>query len=555
MKIWTIVMNALVAAVLVVAGLALGQARAAAPANPSGPGACDPVVRSDEMSDESLARYCRLIREIRNHLIAGRAEQVLALQPAVRAAADAVAGRQERAKARDEARVAEALAHERAGNTGRALRLISQPAESVPDITAFPRAMMLARRDRAAQAVPELEQAARDIPGWADCPLIRETIAAIRSGRPAGDGLNLGTTMGLPSTLWNGCNHKAALGPMPPSLTTHVDFALSRSQWPPAEARKLDQMAASIGQDSERRWIWLVAGHADQSCFPRNCVAENMRLSLERAEAVAGELRRRVPERAGDIQVQPFGMSDPLIDRPGQPEAVNRRADLLARARGVAEKPAPSCPWTVTVYEAGVSSSRRLDGGIPATVTLRPSTPTPVSRGSGFTIAFASDNADYQYFYAWSTNTRGVFNLGQMGAVPSGRLADLRQLGGRLPAMASAVVGRPMAFRIGDDATSSQETIRLVASSLPLSEIEQDLANPPLVTALADPATLTLPPAARIPSKGIVRPDWEPAAPVQAGPPGDLRVEAPPATPPRSPAVPARIVPRQVDCSFTLTWR
>ncbi|GEM_PF-3931872 len=61
------------------------------------------------MSDESLARYCRLIREIRDHLMAGRTGQALALRAAAQAAADAVAGRHERAKARDEARVAEAL--------------------------------------------------------------------------------------------------------------------------------------------------------------------------------------------------------------------------------------------------------------------------------------------------------------------------------------------------------------------------------------------------------------------------------------------------------------
>ncbi len=545
-RIWTMVLAGLVVA-------------APARANSNSLGACDPAVASAHMPDTGLGRYCRVIREIGALLRQGHGDEALQAVAAATSAANALSTHDERAKARDEVRVAAALAYELSGNTGRASRLISAPPETLPDITALARAMMLARRGDVEPAADVLDRAVQDMPDWSSCSLFRNTSSALRSGGTITDGFNPATTMALPSSVWRLCTGKAALGMMPPSLTTHLDFETGRDRWSARDAERVREMVQAIRDDRDGHWSWLVAGHADQACPkpPKDCPTENMRLSQRRADGVAAELRRQVPERADDIKVHPFGMTDPIIDRPGKAEPRNRRVDLLAHARNKAERPTASCPWTVTVYDVGVSTQRRLDGGVAAALVLRPGIPTPVTRGSGFTVAYASGDPQYGHFYALSWDSSGGrFNLGHMGAVPSGKLADLTALGGRLPAMMSTNPDRPMTFRVGGKSNSTHETIRLIASALPMPEVERDLAESPLIMASADTDAVILPERARATSKGIVRPDWEPSVPAISQPSPGLQAE------PQSPGIeepaplqPARIVPQFVDCKYIITWR
>ena len=165
--------------------------------------------------------------------------------------------------------------------------------------------------------------------------------------RGAGSGNTVDSVLQVPrATFGNIFNHEALFGiryafgspqrpsvapaPLTPAIHQQDATYLVFFDWDRADLTdRARQIIAGFVQDSARIHPSRieVQGNADRSGSPQY----NQRLSLRRAQAVAGELvRQGVP--ASQIQIQAFGDTRPLVPTaPGVREPQNRRVLIIMR--------------------------------------------------------------------------------------------------------------------------------------------------------------------------------------------------------------------------------
>lgn len=109
--------------------------------------------------------------------------------------------------------------------------------------------------------------------------------------------------------------------PKPKTFMLH--FLLDKAELTAESRAMLPALFAAVGERKPASIV--VFGHADATGSPQR----NMKLSADRAEAVANLLRRNDP-KLEDIEVQYFGEMKPLASsNPGVPDARNRRVEIL----------------------------------------------------------------------------------------------------------------------------------------------------------------------------------------------------------------------------------
>ena len=522
-----------------------------------------------------LNAYCAAIREGWKRL----ADRPSAAQAEFRKAGDVAktfTGRDDRARAEDEARLGLALAQEAGGETDAALRTLLPRSASQPDVIGLGRAMMLARRGLYTEAADRL---AAVRPALGDCSWTDRAEANLRAGRPTGvdKGQQQDMSVGqyLPS-WWAGCQGaKAALGLMPEVRSYHIDFDLGQATWPQTTANQnlLKEMVEVIKRNETGNLkSWRVAGHADQTC-PKNgqdCDSYNNDLSLRRAEAVKAYLVRTLPgqDRAQRIQTIGYGMQHPLFNTGGE-DRRNRRVDLgvvVEEQSGASVE----CPWQVRVYDTSLPGDR-ASGDVRSLPTrlVRPDETMTVGRGSAFDVrldkALAAQGG-WSHFYAASEDAQQqVAELTELGGARTDVLAEFT---GILPASRGA--GKVFVFSPG----STQEIVTLVVAQGRLDKLDEirqaqrrNLTNIGSVnssgkTELLDDQKLVISPAKdRTRTLGTLYANLtkgaKPIPPSGVGPTtrrNDDTAHAPPPAPP-PPATPVADGPKRHLCQYTLTLR
>lgn len=422
-----------------------------------------------------LNAYCAAIREGRKRL----ADRPSAAQAEFRKAGDVAktfTGRDDRARAEDEARLGLALAQEAGGETDAALRTLLPRSASQPDVIGLGRAMMLARRGLYTEAADRL---AAVRPALGDCPWADRAEANLRAGRPTGaDKEQLGDmSIGqyLPS-WWAGCQGaKAALGMMPENRDYQIEFDLGQATWQKTPANNVllaDMLAAVRRNEGAGHKTWRISGFTDQTC-PKNkdCGGYNMDLSERRAAAVKGYLvdmlQGEYPDLAQRIRTIGYGMQHPLPNT-GREDRRNRRVSLGVV---VEEQSGASieCPWQVRVYDTSLPGDR-ASGDVRSLPTrmVRPDETMTVGRGSAFDVrldkALAAQGGWSHFYAADEDELHQIVELTEIGGAHT---ASIDEFGGVLP------VGRTSGNNVFlFSPGSARETIMLTVATGPIANMD-----------------------------------------------------------------------------------
>lgn len=122
--------------------------------------------------------------------------------------------------------------------------------------------------------------------------------------------------------------------PRPPAIDLQVQFTFGSAELLPQGRRQLDELAIALGDRALEGAAFELAGHTDAV----GGYAYNMRLSLERAEAVKRYLI--AAHRLSPARLYPIGFGFTRLADPARPEsALNRRVEVR---RLVAAAPAPA---------------------------------------------------------------------------------------------------------------------------------------------------------------------------------------------------------------------
>jgi outer membrane protein OmpA-like peptidoglycan-associated protein len=127
--------------------------------------------------------------------------------------------------------------------------------------------------------------------------------------------------------------------PPDPAIDLQVRFAFGSAKLTPAGKRQLDELAMALGDRALANASFLLAGHTDAV----GGLDLNMRLSLQRAEAVKGYLI--AAHRLAPVRLQTLGYGPTRLADPGNPEAaVNRRVEVRRLRPEVPAGQAPGVP-------------------------------------------------------------------------------------------------------------------------------------------------------------------------------------------------------------------
>ncbi|MCP5283219.1 MAG: OmpA family protein [Rhodoferax sp.] len=122
-----------------------------------------------------------------------------------------------------------------------------------------------------------------------------------------------------------------------PAIDLQVQFTFGSATLTPVGKRQLDELAMALGDRALANASFLLAGHTDAV----GGLDVNMRLSLQRAEAVKGYLV--TAHRLAPVRLQTLGYGPTRLADPANPQAaLNRRVEVRRLRPGVATGQAPA---------------------------------------------------------------------------------------------------------------------------------------------------------------------------------------------------------------------
>jgi outer membrane protein OmpA-like peptidoglycan-associated protein len=142
---------------------------------------------------------------------------------------------------------------------------------------------------------------------------------------------------------------------MQPAVDLWVQFAFNSAQLTPLGRRQLDELGMALNDKALVTWGFQLAGHTDAV----GSAAYNLRLSLERANAVKAYLMTQHGINPGRLVTQGYGYTR-LADPANPKAAINRRVEVgrVLMQDGAAVAPAPAVVSTPAPAPAAPAGGR-----------------------------------------------------------------------------------------------------------------------------------------------------------------------------------------------------